>query len=202
MCSGSRSSVQNAMRPGPYSASRGSSACRLRAAVASRISSHMPARSRSRPSSARVRLVVGADAGGGVRVERAAEHAGRVAVDVMRERELRELARGAADDAGEVHHLGEPDHAPPAEQRVEVARCQLATRRLELRCRHARRRHEEDVERDVVAERRSASARRRCRARSRSRAGRRRPRSCRTAARAARTRRRAASTTRGACARR
>ena len=51
MCSGSRSSVQNAIRCGPYSASSGSSACRLRAAEASRISSHIPARSRSRPSS-------------------------------------------------------------------------------------------------------------------------------------------------------
>ena len=51
MCSGSRSSVQKAMRPGPYSASSGSRACRFRAAVASRISSHMPSRSRSRPSS-------------------------------------------------------------------------------------------------------------------------------------------------------
>ena len=37
---------------GPYSASSGSSACRFRAADASRISSHIPARSRSRPSSA------------------------------------------------------------------------------------------------------------------------------------------------------
>ena len=51
MCSGSRSSVQNAIRDGPYSASSGRSACRLRAAEPSRIRSHMPARSRSRPSS-------------------------------------------------------------------------------------------------------------------------------------------------------
>ena len=51
MCSGSRSSVQKAIRPGPYSASSGSKAWRLRAADASRIKSHMPARRRSRPSS-------------------------------------------------------------------------------------------------------------------------------------------------------
>ena len=52
MSSGSRSSVQNAIRPGPYSSTSGSSAWRLRAIDASRISSHIPARSRSRPSSA------------------------------------------------------------------------------------------------------------------------------------------------------
>ena len=52
MCSGSRSSVQNAILLGPYSASSGSSACRFRAAEASRISSHIPRCSRSRPSSA------------------------------------------------------------------------------------------------------------------------------------------------------
>ena len=51
MCSGSRSSVQKAIRDGPYSSASGISACRLRAADASRISSHIPARSRSRPSS-------------------------------------------------------------------------------------------------------------------------------------------------------
>ena len=100
----------------------------------------------------RVRLVVRADPGGRVGVQRPAEHAGRVAVDVVRQRELRELGRRAADHAGEVHHLGEPDHAAAAEQRIEVARRQLAARRLELRRRHARRRHEVDVERDVVAD--------------------------------------------------
>ena len=50
MCPGSRSSVQNAIRPGPNSCTSGSSASRFRAPDASRISSHMPARSRSRPS--------------------------------------------------------------------------------------------------------------------------------------------------------
>ena len=52
MCSGSRSSVQNAIRDGPNSATSGTSARRFLAAEASRISSHIPARSRSRPSSA------------------------------------------------------------------------------------------------------------------------------------------------------
>ena len=122
MCSGSRSSVQNAIRDGPYSASSGSSACRLRAAEPSRISSHIPARRRSSPSS-------GVYASWSERIPAAAyafsvaaEHAGRVAVDVLGERELRELRRRAADHAGEVHHLGEPDHAAPAQQRIEVAR--------------------------------------------------------------------------------
>src|SRR5919206_303541 len=51
MCSGSRSSVQNAIRLGPNSCTSGRSARRLRAIDASRISSHIPARNRSRPSS-------------------------------------------------------------------------------------------------------------------------------------------------------
>ena len=52
MCSGSRSSVQKAIRAGPNSRTTGSRAWRFRAADASRISSHIPARSRWRPSSA------------------------------------------------------------------------------------------------------------------------------------------------------
>ena len=61
----------------------GSSACRFRAAEASRISSHIPARSRSRPSSAvyaswSERMPAAAYA-----LSVAAEHAGRVAVDVL-----------------------------------------------------------------------------------------------------------------------
>ena len=80
----------------------------------------------------RVRLVVRADAGRGVGHQRAAEHAGRVAVDVLREAELRELRRRTADHAGEVHHLGDADHAPTAQQRVEVAGAQPPPRRLEV----------------------------------------------------------------------
>ena len=75
--------------------------------------------------------MVGADAGGDVRVQLAPAHARRVAVDVLGERELLELARVARDDAGEVHHLGQADHAAASQQRVEVAGRQLAPRRLE-----------------------------------------------------------------------
>ena len=126
---------------------------RLRAAEASRMSTHMPARRRSRPSSGRVALVVGADAGGGVGLEVLAEDAGRVAVDVRRrERELLQLVRVAGDDAGEVHHLGEADHAAAAQQALEVAPVEGPARRLERRRGHAGRGHEEDVERHLVAE--------------------------------------------------
>ena len=51
MSSGSRSSVQNAIRDGPNSCTSGSRSSRFRAIDASRISSHMPARRRCRPSS-------------------------------------------------------------------------------------------------------------------------------------------------------
>ena len=51
MSSGSRSSVQKAILHGPYSSTSGSSARRFRAIDASRMRSHIPARSRSRPSS-------------------------------------------------------------------------------------------------------------------------------------------------------
>ena len=152
MCSGSRSSVQNAIRRGPYSASSGSSA--LQVACGRRLADQEPHAGAQplAPLLDRVGLVVGADAGGDVGVQVAAAHAGRVAVDVARERELRELALVAGDDAGEVHHLGEAEHTPAPQQRVEVARRQLAPRRLELRGGHARRRHEPDVERDAVAD--------------------------------------------------
>ena len=97
----------------------------------------------------RGRLVVGADTRRRVRLEVAPEDARRVAVDVCGESELRELVLVAGDDAGEVHHLGEPDHAPAAEQRVEVADRQRPPRRLERRRGDARRRHEVEVERQV-----------------------------------------------------
>ena len=51
MSSGSRSSVQKAIRFVPNSCTSGRSACRFRAIEASRMRSHIPARSRSRPSS-------------------------------------------------------------------------------------------------------------------------------------------------------
>ena len=121
---------------------------RFRAAEPSRISSHMP---RAQPLAAlldRVRLVVGADAGRRVRVRAPRpSDAGRVPVDVLGERELRELGVARADHAGEVHHLGEADHAPAAQQRVEVAG--VSSRRGDSNgdAGHARRRHEVDVER-------------------------------------------------------
>jgi hypothetical protein len=97
----------------------------------------------------RVRLVIGADPGGGVRVQRLADDARGVAVDVSRgsERELLELVRVAADDAGEVHHLREAEHAPPSEEPVEVSRRQRPARALELRRGDGGRRHEEHVQR-------------------------------------------------------
>ena len=85
------------------------------------------------------RLVVGADPGGRVRLELLAEQPGRVAVDVSGalEGELLELARGARDDAREVHHLGEPDDPPATHERLEVGRVERAERRLERRSGHA-----------------------------------------------------------------
>ena len=149
MCSGSRSSVQNAMRAGPVLGEQRQQ--RLQVARGRAFADQQP-HPRAQPLAAlvrRVRLVVRADPGRRVRLQRPSEHAGRVTVDVLGERELRELGRRAADHAGEVHHLGEPDHAPAPEQRVEIAGRQLAPRRLELRRGHARRRHEVDVERQV-----------------------------------------------------
>ena len=81
MCSGSRSSVQKAIRCGPYSRTSGSRSRRLRARGLADQQPHPGAQ----PLPAlldRVRLVVGADPGGGVRVERLPEHARRVAVHV------------------------------------------------------------------------------------------------------------------------
>ena len=68
-------------------------------------------------------LVVGVDPGRGVGVQRFLEDARRVAVDVLGagEPQLGQLVLVAGDDAGEVHHLGEPDHTPAAEQALEVA---------------------------------------------------------------------------------
>ena len=101
----------------------------------------------------RVALVVGADPGGGVGLQAGPEEAGRVPVHVRRlEPELVELVRVAGDDAGVVHHLGEPDHAPAAEESLQVPERERAPRRLELRRGHARRGHEEDVERHLVGD--------------------------------------------------
>jgi len=85
-------------------------------------------------------FVVGADSRSDVRVQVLSDHARRVPVDVRRmvEPQLFELTLVAGDDAGEVHHLGEPDHAPPPQQSLEVSGRQPPARRLELRRRHTR----------------------------------------------------------------
>ena len=154
MSSGSRSSVQNAIREGPNSLDER----RKRGQVARhrRFTDQEPDAG-AQPLSALLRcqrLVVGADPRRGVGVQLLPGDAGRVAVDVLGalQPELRELALVAGDHAREVHHLGEPEHAAAAQEALEVAVVQRAPRRLEARRGHARRRHEVDVERQVGAE--------------------------------------------------
>ena len=98
-------------------------------------------------------LVIRADSGRGVRLERIPEDSGRMSIDAIGalDRELRELARRTGDHAGEVHHLGQPDHALAAEQALEVAGRERPPRRLEAGGRHAGGCGEEDVERQVLA---------------------------------------------------
>ena len=85
------------------------------------------------PLLGRERLVVGADPGRSVGLESVPEHSRRMSVDAVGalDSELRELARRSGDDAGEVHHLGQADHALAAQQALEVAGCERAPRRLE-----------------------------------------------------------------------
>ena len=96
-------------------------AARLRAADASRISSHMPARSRSRlPRGGR--LVVGADTGGSVGLQRHAP--GRRGRARRRGRHPRCGAWPARPDRPRsrrvVHHLRQAHHPAAAEQALEV----------------------------------------------------------------------------------
>ena len=101
----------------------------------------------------RRRLVVRSDPGGGVRLQSAVEHARGVAVHVLRslQAQLRELVRITGDHAREVHHLGQAQHASAAQQALQVSRGERSPRRLESRRRHARRGHEEHVQRQVGA---------------------------------------------------
>jgi hypothetical protein len=100
----------------------------------------------------RGRLVVGADAGRDVGVERAAGDARRVAVGVARAGDLQpgEHVRVAGDDAREVHHLGHAERPRVAQDRLHVRGRQRAERRLEAAGRHARGRHHEHVERQPL----------------------------------------------------
>src|SRR5439155_16609259 len=121
-----------------------------------RYSTHTEAPPRPQPLSTLLRgerLVVGADPGRSVGVQRLPEQPGRVAVDVDvdRERELLQLALVAGDDAGEVHHLGQAEHPLSPQQAVEVARAERPSRRLEVRGRDGRGGHEVEVERQAVA---------------------------------------------------
>ena len=138
--------------PGPYSASSGRSACRFRAAVASRISSHIPARSRSRPSSA-------VYASWSERMPAAAYAFS-----------ARPRTPGACPSTCSASaSFASSDGAPPITPGKFIISASPITRRRrssasrspgvssrrgdsKLRRRHARRRHEVDVERHVVAD--------------------------------------------------
>ena len=100
----------------------------------------------------RRRLVVGADAGGDVGVQRPADHAGRVAVGMRGagHAQPRQHVGRAGDDAGEVHHLGHAERPRVAQDRLHVGRLERAHGRLEVARRHARRRHHEHVERQAL----------------------------------------------------
>ena len=124
MCSGSRSSVQKAIRCGPNSRDerqqrrggcarrtpRGSAAtCRRAAARAPPRSCTPRGRSGCRPRRRRSAPCRARAARGRRRASRPAS-ASFASSDSL-----------AGDDAGEVHHLGEPEHPPAAEQPLEVA---------------------------------------------------------------------------------
>ena len=99
-------------------------------------------------------LVVGADPGGGVGVQLLADDARRVSVGVRSagEPELDQLALLSGDHAGEIHHLGQPEHAAAAQQALKVAFVESTPRGLETRGGDRRGRHEVDVERQLGAE--------------------------------------------------
>ena len=98
-------------------------------------------------------LVVRLDARRQVGVELAAAHPGRVAVHaaVARRGDLGEDLGVAADDAGEVHDLGDADGAVGVEQLGELAVADLGARALEGGGGHAARRADPEGEREPAS---------------------------------------------------
>ena len=148
MSSGSRSSVQNAMRPGPSSGHEREQVEQVPRHRGLADQEPHPGAEALAPLFDGQRLVVRPDARGGVCLQLLAENAGCMTVDVSSavEAELLELCRRACDDAGVVHHLRQPQNASPAHERLEITGHERSPRRFEWRSGHTRRRHEEDVE--------------------------------------------------------
>ena len=124
MSSGSRSSVQNAMRHGPYSSTSGRSAAQVPRHRRLADEKPHPGPDALAAFLDRQRLVIRVDARGRVRLQVAPHEPGRVAVDVLRtlDCELRELSLRAGDHSREVHHLAETEDASAPHQRLEIAR--------------------------------------------------------------------------------
>ena len=153
MCSGSRSSVQKAIRLGPYSASERQE--RLQVAGGRAFADQEP-HAGAEPLAALlggVGLVVGADPGGGVGVQRAAAHAGRVTVDVhARAPSFASSCGSPAMTPGKFIISASPITRRRRSRASRSPVGQLPSRRLEPRGRHARGGHEPDVERDPSAD--------------------------------------------------
>ncbi len=103
------------------------------------------------------RFVVGADAGGGVGVERGPAEAGRVAVDRQAagagRGELRQHVGVGGEDAGEVHHLAEAGDTGAVERGGDGGRVEDRAARLARRGRDARRHGEEGAQRQIARRR-------------------------------------------------
>ncbi len=103
------------------------------------------------------RFVVGADAGGGVGVERGPDEAGRVAVDRQAagagRGELRQHVGVGGEDAGEVHHLAEAGDTGAVERGGDGGRVEDRAARLARRGRDARRHGEEGAQRQIARRR-------------------------------------------------
>ncbi len=102
----------------------------------------------------RGRLVARADAGSGVGPERERVEARRMPVDrpaeVVGGAELGEDVAVAIEHGRHVHHLGQPQHVRPAEQLAHVCGTDHRAGVLPARRGHARRGHEEQVERQPL----------------------------------------------------